>query len=311
MRVTITGGAGFLGHRLAVVLAERGDEVTVVDRAAPPTADERLTYRLGDLDHATVRETFVRSTPDAVIHLAAVVSADAEANFDHGMRVNLDATRALLDDCRALPQPPRFVFASSMAAFGGALPDVLDDSTTPKPQSSYGTQKVIGEYLVSDYSRRGFVDGRTVRLPTVVVRPGRPNLAASSFASSIIREPANGEGAVCPVDRSTGIWVTSPRQVVTSLVHALDLPADAWGTDRVINLPGITATVDELLGALAELAGPEVAALVRFEADAKIRAIVDTWPVRCRTDRARDLGFGVDTDVMSIVRAHLADTTGR
>jgi D-erythronate 2-dehydrogenase len=307
VRVTITGGAGFLGHRLALALADRGDEVTVIDHALPPVRDPRLTYRLGELHDPATRHALTGSPPDAVCHLAAVVSSDAEANFDHGMHVNLDATRTLLDDCRTLPHPPRFVFTSSMAAFGGALPDVLDDTTAPKPQSSYGTQKVIGEHLVSDYSRRGFVDGRSVRLPTVVVRPGRANLAASSFASGIVREPVNGEPAVCPVERTTGIWITSPRQVVRNLVHALDLPAAAWGTDRVLNLPGISVTVDELLAALAEVSGPSAAGLVTFVPDEKIRAIVDTWPVRCHTDRARDLGFGVDTDVVSIVRAHVAE----
>jgi len=218
--------------------------------------------------------------------------------------VNLDGTRLLLEACRKLPAPPRFVFASSVAAFGGALPEVLDDSTTPLPQTSYGTQKVIGEYLVADFTRKGFVDGRSLRLPTIVVRPGKPNLAASSFASGIIREPLAGVEAECPVPDTTGVWILSPRRVIESFLHAYDLPAEAWPASRVVNLPGITLTVREMLDAMGRVAGEEATRRVRFVPDARIQSIVRTWPVRFRTERALAMGFRADDDFESIVRDH-------
>jgi nucleoside-diphosphate-sugar epimerase len=235
------------------------------------------------------------------------VSGGAEADFDLGYRVNLDGTRLVLERCRRLQRPPRVVFASSVAAFGGELPEVLDDSTTPNPQTSYGAQKVIGEYLVTDFTRKGFIDGRSLRLPTIVVRPGRPNLAASSFASGIIREPLNGERSVCPVPFTTGIWLLSPRRVVEAFVHAHDLPSAAWGLNRVVNLPGITVTVGEAVDALRRSAGEAVAARVRHEPDVRIEAIVRTWPVRFRTPRAAQMGFAADPDIETVIRDYIQD----
>jgi D-erythronate 2-dehydrogenase len=200
------------------------------------------------------------------------------------------------------------VFSSSVAAFGGTLPPVLDDATTPLPQTSYGTQKVIGEYLLSDYTRKGYVDGRSLRLPTIVVRAGKPNAAASSFASGIIREPLNGEISECPVAPETGVWLLSPRRVVEAFIHAHDLPATAWGANRVVNLPGITASVAEMLAALAKVGGARVAERVAFKPDARIQSIVRTWPVRFRTPRALDMGFRPDEDVESVIRAYIADS---
>jgi nucleoside-diphosphate-sugar epimerase len=316
MNIVVTGGGGFLGTRLAAKLLEQGtlggkriSRLTLLDAAFPRDLpkDERLRIVTGDVSDKTVLEKAIAPDTDAVFHLAAVVSGQAEAEFDLGMRVNLDGTRLVLERLRQCAHPPRIVFSSSVAAFGGALPEVLDDSTTPAPQTSYGTQKVIGEYLVSDYSRKGYVDGRSLRLPTIVVRAGRPNAAASSFASSIIREPLNGEPSDCPVAAETGVWLLSPRRVVEAFIHAHDLPAGAWGANRVVNLPGITASVSEMLGALKKLAGARAAERVAFKPDARIQAIVRTWPVRFRTSRALEMGFRADPDVESVIRAYAED----
>jgi len=319
MKVLITGGGGFIGYRLARKLLERGTlagadgrqvpvtQIKLLDGAFPPNPDPRLACVPGDLSApGLIGEVLDRDTA-AVFHLAAVVSAGAEADFDLGYRVNLDGTRLLLEACRKLARPARLVFASSVAAFGGDLPAVLDDSTTPNPQTSYGTQKVIGEYLVTDYTRKGFLDGRSLRLPTIVVRPGKPNLAASSFASSIFREPLNGVVAECPVPASTGIWLLSPRRVVDALVHAHDLASSAWGVNRVLNLPGITVTVEEGVAALGRVAGSAAAERVRIKVDERINRIVQGWPVRFTTPRALALGFAADPDVETVIRDYVTD----
>jgi nucleoside-diphosphate-sugar epimerase len=242
---------------------------------------------------------------DAVFHLAAVVSGAAEADFDLGMRVNLQGTELLLAQMRKCVRPPRLVYTSSVAAFGGELPAALDDTTIANPQTSYGTQKVIGEYLVSDYSRKGFLDGRSLRLPTIVVRAGKPNAAASSFASGILREPLNGVVSECPVAPETGVWLLSPRRVVEAFLHAWELPAQAWGAQRWLNLPGITASVAEMVEALKRVAGAKVAERVVYRADARIQAIVKTWPVNFRTPRALAMGFKADPDVDTIIRDYV------
>ena len=228
MRVVITGGCGFLGRRVALKLLERNDvgELLLFDNAPATLAlpeDPRLRLVTGDVgDPATVRGVVCPGT-SSIFHLAAVVSGEAEADTDLGYRVNLDGTRAVLDACRALGTCPRVVFASSLAVYGGVLPPTVGDDTPLTPQTSYGTQKAIGELLVNDYSRKGFVNGRALRLPTVVVRPGRPNRAASTFASSMIREPLSGREAVCPVSPDTVMALASPRRVVDALLHAHDL----------------------------------------------------------------------------------------
>ena len=320
MKLLITGGGGFLGSRLAATLLERGKlggeairSLTLLDAGFPRDLpkDARLSAVTGDVSDPATLATALTPDTTAVFHLAAVVSGAAEAEFDLGMRVNLDGTRLLLERCRQCARPPRVVFTSSVAAFGGTLPPVLDDATTPLPQTSYGTQKVIGEYLLSDYTRKGYVDGRSLRLPTIVVRAGKPNAAASSFASGIIREPLNGEMSQCPVAAETGVWLLSPRRVVEAFIHAHDLPATAWGANRVVNLPGITASVAEMLAALAKVAGARVAERVVFKPDARIQAIVRTWPVRFRTPRALDMGFRPDEDVESVIRAYIADSNIR
>jgi nucleoside-diphosphate-sugar epimerase len=307
MKTLITGGGGFIGSRLAAALRARdpGERIRLLDVAFPPGLEKAFECIAGDVSSPAVIASALGNDTDTVFHLAAVVSGGAEMDFDLGYRVNLDGTRALLEACRKLERPPRFVFASSVAAFGGVLPDVLDDGTTPAPQTSYGTQKVIGEYLVADFTRKGMIDGRSLRLPTVVVRPGEPNLAASSFASGIIREPLAGVPSDCPVPDTTGVWILSPRRVVAAFIHAVELASSAWPTTRVVNLPGITLTVREMIDAMGRVAGREAVERVTFKHDALIQGIVQTWPVRFRTDRALAMGFRADGDFESIVRDHL------
>lgn len=309
MNILITGGGGFLGSRLAHALQQRHPEarITLLDMGFPPGVESKFECLVGDVASPVVIEkAVVGGAVDSIFHLAAVVSGGAEADFDLGYRVNLDGTRHLLEACRKLAKPPKVVFTSSVAAFGGKLPDVLDDSTTPAPQTSYGTQKVIGEYLIADFTRKGMIDGRSLRLPTIVVRPGKPNLAASSFASGIIREPLAGQPSECPVPESTGVWILSPRRVVESFIHAHDLPSEAWPTTRVVNLPGITLTVREMLDAMGRVAGRETVERVKFVDDARIQGIVRTWPVRFRTERANAMGFKADEGFDEIVRDHMA-----
>ena len=307
MKILITGGGGFLGSRLARALRARdaSARITLLDVAFPPGLERDFTCVAGDVAARATLDEALGGDTDSIFHLAAVVSGGAEADFDLGYRVNMEGTHALLESARHLSKPPRVVYASSVAAFGGVLPDVLDDSTTPAPQTSYGTQKVIGEYLVADYTRKGFIDGRSLRLPTIVVRPGKPNLAASSFASGIIREPLAGVESACPVPDSTGVWILSPRRVVEAFLHAHDLPSTAWPTTRVVNLPGITLSVREMIDAMGRVAGREAVSRVKFVPDARIQAIVKTWPVRFRTERALAMGFKADSDFDSIVRDHV------
>ena len=319
MKVFITGGGGFIGYRLARKLLERGtlagsdgkptaiSQIKLFDAAFPPNPDPRLVCVTGDVADPAMVERALDPDTSSVFHLAAVVSGGAEADFDLGYRVNLDGMRLVLERCRQLARPPRLVFASSVAAFGGELPEVLDDATIPNPQTSYGAQKVIGEYLVTDFTRKGFIDGRSLRLPTIVVRPGKPNLAASSFASSIFREPLNGVAAACPVPDTTGIWLLSPRKVVEAFVHAHELPSSAWGVNRVVNLPGITVTVKEGVEALRRIAGDAVASRVQYQPEARIQAIVKGWPVRFRTPRSLAMGFAADPDIDAVIRDYIRD----
>lgn len=322
MKVVITGGAGFLGRKLAqallagAALADRSgkaqpvSELVLLDSAepAPPLPpDPRLRFVKGTLADTGLLQQAFEPEADSVFHLAAVVSAAAEADFDLGMRVNLDGTRAVLEACRAAARPPRLVFASSIAVFGGDLPEAVSDRTPLTPQTSYGTQKAIGELLVGDYSRKGFLDGRSLRLPTIVVRPGRPNRAASTFASSILREPLAGHEAVCPVRPESRLWILSPGRAIAALLHAHDLPAAAWGADRSVSLPGISVTVAEMVEALRRVAGEAAAARISWQPDERIQRIVDGWPGRFAPARALAMGFQADAGAEAIIRAHIED----
>ncbi len=325
MKIVITGGGGFIGFKLAKALLARGTladrdgapqkiaRLVLADQAFPanlPT-NPRLETLAGDISDPQFAARAIPPDTGSVFHLAAVVSGAAEADFDLGMRVNLQGMRNVLEQARRIfdtaARPPRLVFASSVAAFGGELPEVLDDSTTPAPQTSYGSQKVISEYLVSDFSRKGYVDGRSLRLPTIVVRPGKPNAAASSFASAVVREPLNGVAYECPVGPETGVWLLSPRRVVEAFIHAHDLPAAKWGANRVVNLPGITVSVAEMIEAMAKIAGAQTAKRVAWKPDARIQAIVETWPVRFATPRALAMGFKADAGIDAVIRDYIAD----
>ncbi len=324
MRIVITGGAGFIGKKLARALLVRGTlmdqngtvqslrTITLFDvvEADGLPDDPRLETVAGDItDPAAVKE-LIGTRTDGVFHLAAIVSANAEQDFDLGYRVNLDGTRHVLESCRALEQPVRLVFASSVAVYGGEMPAVLDDGTILTPQTSYGAQKAAGELMLNDYGRKGFVDGRALRLPTIVVRPGKPNKAASTFASSIIREPLAGEEAVCPVAREAEMYILSPRRVIQALTHAFEQPAAAFGMTRMLTLPGITVSIGQMVDALAEIAGERVARRIRWQPDPMIQRIVAGWPARFDAERGRQMGFEPDADVGEIIRAHIEDELG-
>jgi nucleoside-diphosphate-sugar epimerase len=312
MRVVITGGCGFLGQRVALQLLARGDvdELVLFDNAPstlPLPDDKRLKVVTGDIaDPEAVRRVISTGTA-SVFHLAAVVSGQAEADTDLGYRVNLDGTRAVLDACRALGTCPRVVFASSLAVYGGALPPAVGDDTPLTPQTSYGTQKAIGELLVNDYSRKGFIDGRAVRLPTVVVRPGRPNRAASTFASSMIREPLAGREAVCPVPPDTVMALASPRRIVAGLLHAHDLPVDAFAASRSLQLPGFSVAVGEMAAAVRRAGGEAAYARIRWEPDLQIHQIISGWPQALQARRAEALGFAADSGIDEAIQAFIED----
>mgnify|MGYP001580412824 FL=1 len=325
MRVLVTGGTGFIGRRLVKALLQRGhladaqgreQEITalcVSDVAEPPEplpADPRIETAYGDFSVEGAAADLVTQDTGAVFHLAAIVSGQAEQEFDLGMRINLDGTRRLLEACRALHSPARLVFSSSVAAYGGDMPEMIEDTTPAMPQTSYGSQKVGSEYLISDYSRKDFVDGRSLRLPTIVVRVGKPNAAASSFASGIIREPLQGEETICPVSAETGVWLLSPRAVVDCFLHAATLPAEAWGMNRTVALPGMSITVGDMLAALREVGGAQVADRVRFEPDPFIERIVYGWPTRFSVHRAAGMGFKADDSFKSIIEAFIQDDLG-
>lgn len=312
MHILITGAAGFLGQRLAYHLLENPtlERLTLTDLAAPPipNSDSRVTSLAADLSHSQASKEIVTEEITAVYHLAAVVSGQAEANFDLGMRVNCEGTRHLLEAVRHQAPGAKFIFASSLAVFGGDLPAVITDDTALKPQSSYGTQKAICELWINDYSRKGFIDGRVLRLPTVCVRPGKPNAAASSFASGIIREPLHGETAICPVDPALELWLSSPSAVVNNLTYALTLDAEQFGDSRTLNLPGITVTVQAMIEALGAVASEAIASHIRYQPDQAISKIVASWPSRFDVERAIALGFERDRNFQDIIRSFILET---
>jgi len=320
MKVLITGGAGFLGKRLARRLLELGsltgadggkrriEQLVLLDVVeAEGFNDPRVRVVTGDIADTALLDSVIDADTVSVFHLAAIVSGQAEADFDLGMRVNLDASRQLLDVCRSRGHTPRVVFTSSVAVYGGALPETVLDTTALNPRSSYGVQKAIGELLVGDYSRRGFIDGRVLRLPTISVRPGRPNKAASSFASGIIREPLENQEAICPVSKETRLWLLSPRQAIESLIVGHELEAKVLETGRTVNLPGISVTVAEMVAALEKLSSRETVQLIRWQPDPVVERIVGSWPGRWDVTRATAMGFSCDKNFEAIVRAYIED----
>src|ERR1700733_4773394 len=316
MRIVITGGCGFLGRRLALLLLDKGtaqrsiDELVLFDNAPsalPLPDDRRVSVVTGDIADSDTVKNLIAPGTDAVFHLAAVVSGQAEADTDLGYRVNLDGTRAVLEACRARASTPRLVFASSLAVYGGELPAEVGDDTALHPQSSYGAQKAIGELMVNDYSRKGFIDGRALRLPTVVVRPGLPNRAASTFASSIIREPLTGKDAICPVAPETVMALASPRRVVAALAHALDLPGEALGANRSLQVPGFSVSVGEMAAALRRAGGDGAYNRIAWQPDPGVQRIISSWPMALATPRADRLGFERDSGIDEAVRFFIED----
>lgn len=302
MQIIITGGGGFLGQKLARALLHSSlpfSELLLVDIQEPPAlADPRVRCLQADLTAPGVAESLISERTAVVYHLAAIVSSHAEQDFDLGWQVNLDTTRSLLEACRHTRPGIRFVFTSSLAVYGGPLPELVNDGTALTPTSSYGAQKAMGELLVNDYSRKGYVDGLALRLPTICVRPGKPNRAASSFVSSIIREPLQGENALCPVSPKLRLWLSSPATVVANFLLAATLPR---GDARSINLPGISVTVGDMLTALTQAGGQAARDRVQFAADPAIERIVASWPGRIDNQRATALGFMADRTFAEII----------
>ena len=330
VHVVITGGAGFLGSRLARELLAAGSvevdgggaralsRVTVLDAAPLPddlAADERVAFTRGDLGGlldppGSGRDTLAGA--DVIFHLAAAVSGECEADFDLGMRANLRVTQSLLASCRALATNPVVVFSSSLAVFGASgehpLPPVVDDHTMPNPQSSYGAQKVIGEQLLADYTRKGFLRGRAVRLATDRVRPARPNAAASGFLSGIIREPLAGRRAVCPVGAATEVALISPARAIDGLLCAAGSAEESWGGRSAVTLPALTVTVADMVAALERAAGPGAGALIDWVPDPVVARLMTSWPARIRAGRAERLGLAPDPDFGSIIGMYLAES---
>jgi nucleoside-diphosphate-sugar epimerase len=328
MQIVITGGAGFLGARLARTLLKQGslslagaparpiERITLVDRAGAPAdlaADARITAVTGDLNAqlAAEADATVWREADAIFHLAAAVSGECEADFDLGMRSNFAATHALLEKVRTLGTKPVLVFASSLAVFGDSpeqpLPKVIEDHTLPTPQTSYGIQKFIGEQLVADFTRKGFVRGRSVRLMTVSVRPGKPNGAASGFFSGMIREPLAGLPAACPVPDATPVAIASPARTIEGIIRAAEASDAQWGPRTALNLPSLATTVGEMAAALERVAGKAATALLDRTPDPTIQRIVKTWPGHIETVRARALGLTSDESFEAVIREYVRE----
>ena len=319
--VLVTGAAGMLGRKLATCLTRQPElagrplvslTLTDLNSLDKPVFPGSVTSLVADLSSPGVAEALIESRPNLIFHLAAVVSSEAEGDIEKGYRVNLDAMRALLEAIRRIGggYRPRCVFASSVAAFGQPLPEVIDDTHCLTPLTSYGTQKAIGELLLADYTRRGFLDGVGLRLPTVVIRPGKPNKAASSFFSSILREPLRGQEAVLPVSDALRNWFASPRAAVRFMLHAALLDGTRLGTVRTLNMPGLSATVTDQIEALRRVAGDRAVALIRREPDPDVAAIIESWPRSFDARRAEALGFRGESSFDEIIRVHIEDELG-
>ncbi len=324
MRVLITGAGGFIGQRLTHALLglkflnhtnpdTSPNELVLCDVTpweAPATQKgTTISQVIADIGDSSVIERIFQQDFDVIFHLAAVVSAAAEEDFELGMRVNFELTRTLLEAARHQKTQVKFIMASSVAVFGGDMPAVITDYTAATPQSSYGAQKAMCELLVNDYNRKEFIDGLVLRLPTVVVRPGKPNKAASTFASSIIREPLKDEMASCPVPPQTAMFISSPNRIVESLIHALNFERDNVGASCILNLPGLTVTVEDMVNALVRVKGEGARKFINWQNDPKIRAIVESWPANFETPRALSLGFSADLSMDEIVSNFIQDQT--
>jgi nucleoside-diphosphate-sugar epimerase len=318
MQSLITGGSGFLGARLArTLLAQGATAVTLTDRAPPPddlANDKRVRFVGGDLDTLLASRELALPGITHVFHLAAAVSGECEADFDLGMRSNFEATRALLEACRALGTRPTVVFASSLAVFGKMpglpMPEPIEDFTLPTPQSSYGIQKFIGEQLMADFGRKQFIRARSVRLMTVSVRPGRPNGAASSFLSGMIREPLAGVRAQVPVKPETLVALASPARTIEGILRAANASDEEWGPLTAVNLPSLRTSVADMAAALERVAGPQASALLDWQPDAAIEKLVSTWPGNVAYPRARGLGLQADADFETVVRDYVRENAG-
>jgi nucleoside-diphosphate-sugar epimerase len=321
MHILITGAAGMIGRKLTERLVidralngQQIDKLTLIDVVAPvrPAGfSDHVKTRAADLADPTVAEKAVAERPDVIFHLAGVVSGEAETDFDKGYRVNLDGTRALLDAVRTVENyRPKFVFTSSIAVFGAPFPASIPDEFHLTPLTSYGTQKAICELLLADYTRRGFLDGVGIRLPTICVRPGKPNKAASGFFSGIIREPLAGQEALLPVPEAVRHTHASPRAAVGFLVHAAGLSREKLGPRINLSMPGVSCTVGEQIAALRRVAGDKIAARIRREPDALVERIVSGWAERLDARRAHELGFKAEDSFDDIIRAHIEDELG-
>lgn len=316
MNILIIGGGGFVGRKIAASLADKGSlrgqpitKLVLADVAQPDPVEAPfpVTGAACDITDRAAVDGLIGADVDVIFHLAAVVSAHAEADFEAGMQVNLFGTYNILERCRALGTCPVVVFTSSLAVFGGDVPDPITDFTIPNPQTSYGMQKAVGEMLINDYSRKGYIDGRGFRLPTISVRPGKPNRAASSFMSSIIREPLNGQTAICPVDPEQEHFYLSPRRCVQNLIKGAELDAADLGQQRCMTLPGLRLSIRQMIDALTAVAGPEPAKLIRWEEQPDIAAIVRGWRFDYRFDKAMALGLEADQSFEENVRYYMED----
>lgn len=320
MRVLITGAAGMVGRKLtARLLADgmlNGRSITHLDLHDIVSPDVRsspaikINTHQGDLAAAGAAATLIATKPDVIFHLAGVVSGEAEVNFDLGYHVNLDGTRSLFESIRQAQISPRVVFTSSIAVFGAPFPEIIPDDFQQVPLTSYGAQKLMAEALLNDYTRKGFFDGIGIRFPTICVRPGKPNKAASGFFSGIMREPLAGLPAILPVPKTVVHSHASPRSGVNFLLHAAKLDGKLVGPRRNMTLPGVGVTVGEMIEALRAIAGDKIVGLIKEEPDAAIWAIVQNWPTRFEAKRAQDLGFVADKDFSAIIQVHIDDELG-
>lgn len=316
MKVLILGGGGFVGQKLAHSLAVRGtmrgkpiETLVLADVVNPDIVDAPFAVELAKCDISDSEQVsqLISKGVDVIYLLAAVVSGQAEEDLDLGMRINMMGTLNVLERCRALPHAPVVVFTSSVACYGGDLPDVITDDTLLNPQTSYGAQKAIGELLINDYSRRGLIDGRGFRLPTISVRPGKPNRAASSFMSSIFREPLNGIASNCPVSRDFPHFYLSPRKCIENLIKGAEIPAADFGKNRCMTMPGQNLTIGTMIDAMTAVAGPEPEKLITYEADADVWTIAKGWQFTIKTDKALALGLTADESFQDNIRYYIED----